>query len=59
MGWPSSEMLVWEWSPKGWNKPLESATTPGLASVTASLKPEAGEVAGSFPYCSRSRSLCA
>src|ERR1017187_10792277 len=37
MGWPSTEKELEAWSPMPWNRPLESAETPGEASVTREL----------------------
>src|ERR1700724_942819 len=37
MGWPSTEKEFSAWSPSPWNRPLESATTPGDTSVTSEL----------------------
>ena len=37
IGCPSTENEFSAWSPIPWNKPLESAATPGLASVTSEL----------------------
>src|ERR1041384_5030012 len=59
MGCPSIEYVVCAWSPRGWKKPLESAATPGLLKMIASLSDEPGESAGSFANAVRSRSLWA
>src|SRR5580698_1459410 len=37
IGWPSTEKEFSAWSPSPWNKPLESAATPGVDSVTSEL----------------------
>src|ERR1700742_2423191 len=34
MAWPSMEKEFEAWSPRPWKRPLESAATPGEASVT-------------------------
>src|SRR5258708_27867030 len=37
MGWPSTTNEFSAWSPIPWNRPLESAEIPGVASVTSEL----------------------
>src|SRR5229473_744747 len=37
MGCPSTENEFSAWSPSPWNRPFESATTPGVASFTSEL----------------------
>src|ERR1700689_507536 len=37
IGWPSTENEFSAWSPRPWNRPLESAAIPGVESVTREL----------------------
>jgi hypothetical protein len=40
IGWPSTEKEFSAWSPSPWNRPFESAATPGVESVTRELTDE-------------------
>src|ERR1035441_6924455 len=57
MGWPSMENEFEAWSPRPWKRPLESAATPGEASVTRELREEDALSKGSFWNRSRSMSV--
>ncbi len=57
-GWLSIENCVCAWSPTGWKKPFESATTPGEASVTTWFRPAVVST-GSFAIRLWSMSVCA
>src|SRR6185437_9964230 len=59
IGWPSTENEFSAWSPRPWNKPFESAATPGDASVTSELTDEDGLSKGSLSNNVRSMSVCA
>ena len=47
MGWPSMLNELEAWSPRPWKRPLESAATPGEASVTRELREEDALSSGS------------
>ncbi len=57
MGWPSTEKEFDAWSPRPWNRPLESAETPGDASVTSELSDEDWLSSGSLSNNCRSTSV--
>ena len=55
--WPSTENEFEAWSPRPWKRPLESAATPGVESVTSELRPEDSLSNGTLMNCSRSTSV--
>src|SRR5580704_9027630 len=56
--WPSTENEFDAWSPSPWKRPLESADTPGDASVTSELNEEDWLSSGTLLNKSRSTSVC-
>ena len=54
---PSTENELDAWSPRPWNRPFESAATPGLVSVTSELREEDWLSSGTVMNMSRSTSV--
>ena len=59
MGWPSTENEFSAWSPRPWNRPLESAAIPGVESVTEELTEDDALSSGSLSNAPLSTSVWA
>ena len=57
MDWPSTEKELEAWSPRPWKRPLESAATPGVVSVTSELSVDDALSSGTLLNRSRSTSM--
>src|ERR1700723_3418249 len=57
IGWPSTENEFSAWSPRPWNRPLESAAIPGVERVTSELTEDEALSRGNFSKSARSTSV--